>query len=372
MAGEMINNRHAIKPNEFPWLDSSRYSFSLGMHTEKVTFLSGHTASRYISNKNIVSAEGTLEEQLKIVYSKIKSIYEASESKEILHFIEYITPAVSKDIALINKYRDKEIDSQESIHTRIMCNRLLRKEALIEIEIIYNNKLNQEDLIFLSKSGKGTQDLAVQTEYIYEQIEKDLKRLGLQWENVVNTTEFISKDVLHSYKDTGAIRKKFLTNPYPASTGIIMKELKNKDELIQVHFAVSKNNKQIINPYNQWHPSLTFSPAIQAGKFIFISGLAAFNYETGEILYPGDVEKQTEYIYKEMEKILQIANGSLKDVIRTVDYVVSDGLKNYAKTDKIRKNLLGSPYPTSTGIVCERLLRKGLMIEIEAMALLDN
>ena len=78
------------------------------------------------------------------------------------------------------------------------------------------------------------------------------------------------------------------------------------------------------------------------------------------------------FIFKEMEKILQVAHGSLKDIIRTVDYVASDGLKNYAKTDKIRKNLLGSPYPTSTGIVCERLLRKGLMIEIEAIALLGN
>tara|TARA_B110000196_G_C21132604_1_gene659314 strand:+ start:937 stop:2043 length:1107 start_codon:yes stop_codon:yes gene_type:complete len=368
----MNNNRYAIKPKVFPWLDASRYSFSLGMHTKKITFLSGHTASRYIADKNIVSAEGTLEEQLDIVYDKINSIYEASQSKDILHFIEYITPDVSKDIELINKYRETKINFQEPIHTRIMCNRLLRKEALIEIEIIYNNTSDQEDLIFLSKSGKGTKDLAMQTEFIYEEIEKDIQRLGLQWDNVVNTTEFISKDVLRVYKDTGAIRKKFLSNPYPASTGIIMKEMKEKDELIQIHFTLSKNNKKVINPYDKWHPSLTFSPAIQANQFVFISGLAAFNYETGDILYPGDVEKQTEYIFKEMEKILHIAHGSLKDIVRTVDYVASDGLKNYAKTDKIRKNLLGSPYPTSTGIVCERLLRKGLMIEIEAIALLGN
>ncbi len=368
----MNNHRYAIEPNEFPWLDASRYSFSLGMHTEKITFLSGHTASRYITDKNIVSAEGTLEEQLDIVYDKINSIYKTSQSKEILHFIEYITPDVAKDIALINKYRETKMNFQESTHTRIMCNRLLRKEALIEIEIIYNNTSNQEDLIFLSKSGKGTKNLAMQAELIYEEIEKDILRLGFRWENVVNTTEFISKDVLHAYKDTGAIRKKFLPNPYPASTGIIMKEMKEKNELIQIHFALSKNNKKVINPYNKWHPSLTFSPAIQAGQFVFISGLAAFNYETGEVLYPGDVERQTEYIFKEMEKILHIANGSLKDIIRTVDYVASDGLENYSKTDKIRKKLLGSPYPTSTGIVCERLLRKGLMIEIETIALLDN
>ena len=70
----MNKHQYALEPNKFPWLDASRYSFSLGMHTPEFTFLSGHTASRYIKEKDIVSAAGTLEEQLDIVYKKIKSI----------------------------------------------------------------------------------------------------------------------------------------------------------------------------------------------------------------------------------------------------------------------------------------------------------
>ena len=89
-------------------------------------------------------------------------------------------------------------------------------------------------------------------------------------------------------------------------------------------------------------------------------------------MYPGDIEKQTEYIFKETNKILNACGGSLKNIVRTVDYVSSDGLPSYAKTDKIRKKLLSSPFPTSTGIVCERLIRKGLMIEIETIALLEE
>ena len=151
-----------------------------------------------------------------------------------------------------------------------------------------------------------------------------------------------------------------------------MKKLMEDNQLIQVHFTLSKTSKQIVNPYEKWHPSLTFSPAIKAKNLIFISGLAAFDYATGDVLYPGDIEKQTEYIFKETNKILSVYGGSLKNIVRTVDYVSSDGLTNYAKTDKIRKKLLSSPFPTSTGIVCERLIRKGLMIEIETIALLEE
>ena len=368
----MNKHQYALEPNKFPWLDASRYSFSLGMHTPEFTFLSGHTASRYIKEKDIVSAAGTLEEQLDIVYKKIKSIIAISESQSILHFIEYITPEAAEEIELINQTREKFLQNEQVAHTQIMSNRLLRKEAHIEIEIIYNNLSNSGDLLYISKTGKTFATLEEQAENIYKEVDDEIKQLGMNWDNVVNTTEFIRKDVLHEYKETNSIRKKYFSAPYPASTGIIMKKLMEDNQLIQIHFTLSKTSKQIVNPYKKWHPSLTFSPAIKANNLIFISGLAAFDYATGDVLFPGDIEKQTEYIFKETNKILKACGGSLKNIVRTVDYVASDGLPSYAKTDKIRKKLLSSPFPTSTGIVCERLIRKGLMIEIETIALLEE
>ena len=127
----MNKYQYALEPNKFPWLDASRYSFSLGMHTPELTFLSGHTASRYIKEKDIVSAAGTLEEQLDIVYKKIKSIIAVSESQSILHFIEYITPEAAEEIELINQTREKFLQNEQVAHTQIMSNRLLRKEAHI-------------------------------------------------------------------------------------------------------------------------------------------------------------------------------------------------------------------------------------------------
>jgi 2-iminobutanoate/2-iminopropanoate deaminase len=372
MAESMNKHQYALEPKKFPWLDASRYSFSLGMHTPELTFLSGHTASRYIEEKNIVSAAGTLEEQLDIVYKKIQSIKEISQSKSILHFIEYITPKAASEMKIINQTRKKILQNEQFTHTQIMSNRLLRKEALIEIEIIYNNLSDTGELLYISKTGNNVGTLAQQTENIYQEADKSIKQLGLNWGNVVNTTEFIRKDVLHEYKETNSVRKKYFSAPYPASTGIIMKKLMQEDQLIQVHFTLSRASNEIVNPYEKWHPALTFSPAIKADNLIFISGIAAFDYATGDVLYPGDIEKQTEYIFREIDKILQACGGSLKNIVRTVDYVVNDGLANYAKTDKIRKKLLSHPFPTSTGIVCERLIRKGLMVEIETIGLLEE
>ena len=75
--------------------------------------------------------------QLDIVYQKIKSIIAVSKSQSILHFIEYITPEAAREIKLINQTREKFLQNEQVTHTQIMSNRLLRKEAHIEIEIIY-------------------------------------------------------------------------------------------------------------------------------------------------------------------------------------------------------------------------------------------
>ena len=59
---------------------------------------------------------------------------------------------------------------------------------------------------------------------------------------------------------------------------------------------------------------LPFSPAVQAGPFVFVSGQVAMG-DKGEIV-PGGIEAQTRQTLKNVENALALAGCTLKDVVK--------------------------------------------------------
>ena len=60
---------------------------------------------------------------------------------------------------------------------------------------------------------------------------------------------------------------------------------------------------------------LPFSPAVQAGPFVFVSGQIAMG-DNGEIV-PGGIEAQTRQTLKNVENALALAGCTLKDVVKS-------------------------------------------------------
>ncbi len=127
-----------------------------------------------------------------------------------------------------------------------------------------------------------------------------------------------------------------------------------------------------INIYEELYrrKQYTWSDAVKKGKIIAISGLVATD-ENHRTLFPGDLKGQMRVIYEQLKKILEMAGGSLDDVIKTVDYITPQALPQYAETAEIRREYFKGNYPSATGIVVNRLLREDWLIEIEALAVLD-
>lgn len=129
---------------------------------------------------------------------------------------------------------------------------------------------------------------------------------------------------------------------------------------------MSKRYKAV-TPAGGWNPKLTFSAAVQAGDFVFISGMTAGD-ENGRIVGEGDIVRQTEYIYEKMARVLEAADCSLADIVETTDYYLTE--KDYQKTAAVRRKVFGGPpYPAATGVQASGLLREGALIEIKAVAL---
>ena len=126
---------------------------------------------------------------------------------------------------------------------------------------------------------------------------------------------------------------------------------------------------EIVNPGWPRYDRYTFSPAVRKGNLLFISGLTATD-EEGNLIGEGNIVAQTRHIFGQIEEILRAVGGSLDDIVKTVDYIVTT--ENYRDTASVRREVFPHGFPAATGIVVKELLRPGALIEIDAVAVLDG
>ena len=132
------------------------------------------------------------------------------------------------------------------------------------------------------------------------------------------------------------------------------------------------SDKEVICP-DSWqniYRRVTFSPAVKKGRVIVLSGQLSIDRETGELIGEGDIVAQTRQIYKNMQRILETANASMADIIQTTDYMTT--IERYKETANIRREYFGGSFPASTGVIVAGLLNPKALIEIDAIAIVDD
>lgn len=75
-------------------------------------------------------------------------------------------------------------------------------------------------------------DIAGQTRYILEKLGRLLAAAGASFDDVVETTEYIT--TTENYRATAAVRREFFRPPYPAATGVIVAGLLREGALIEI------------------------------------------------------------------------------------------------------------------------------------------
>jgi aminoacrylate peracid reductase len=126
---------------------------------------------------------------------------------------------------------------------------------------------------------------------------------------------------------------------------------------------------EIIDPGWSYSHRYTFSPAVRKGNLLFISGLTATD-ERGTMVGKGDIVAQTRQIFEKIKAILEAAGGSFDDIVKTVDYIVTT--EGYKGTADVRRAYFRHGFPAATGIVVKELLRPDALIEIDAIAVLED
>ena len=99
--------------------------------------------------------------------------------------------------------------------------------------------------------------------------------------------------------------------------------------------------------------------------WIFVTGQIAMD-ANGDVVSPGDIAGQAEFIFQNISKILAEANATLDDVVKAQIFITDMGQFN--KVSPVRNKYFAKSQPVSTMIEVNSMVKEGCMLEIEVIA----
>jgi 2-iminobutanoate/2-iminopropanoate deaminase len=116
-----------------------------------------------------------------------------------------------------------------------------------------------------------------------------------------------------------------------------------------------------------WEEQYTFSPAVitEGGKTVWLAGQVGFVDDTGKSL-AGDFDAQVRQTFRNIEKVLARAGGTLRDIV-TMTVYVSEARFSKRFTD-LRREFYAKDFPASALITAAGFALPEIMLEIMATA----
>ena len=121
--------------------------------------------------------------------------------------------------------------------------------------------------------------------------------------------------------------------------------------------------KKVIQTENAPEPVGPYSQALQAGKFLFVSGQVAIDPKEGRIVATG-IREQTAKVMENIKAILNAAGYNLSDVVQSNVYLSSMALFSEFNTEYAR--YFDKVFPTRATVGIE--LMTDALVEISVVA----
>jgi len=119
----------------------------------------------------------------------------------------------------------------------------------------------------------------------------------------------------------------------------------------------------------QWEEIVGYSRAVRIGNLVEVTGTVAVD-EHNQVVGVNNPYEQTKYILQKIEKVLERAGASMKDVIRTRIYVTD--ISRWEEYGKAHGEYFRKIKPCTTMVEIKGLISPEYLVEIEATALLQN
>ncbi|MBD20432.1 MAG: hypothetical protein CMM37_05270 [Rhodospirillaceae bacterium] len=113
-------------------------------------------------------------------------------------------------------------------------------------------------------------------------------------------------------------------------------------------------------------PPGQFTHVVKKGKMVFISGQTADTEADSGNLEPS---AHAERVFSYLKCAVEAAGGDISDIVK-INIFLTD-LSQFPAILEWRPKFFQEPYPAATCVVVDSMVRKDLIMEIEAIAILD-
>ena len=117
----------------------------------------------------------------------------------------------------------------------------------------------------------------------------------------------------------------------------------------------------------KWEDIVGYSRAVKVGNIIEVTGTVAAD-DNSMLVGGNSAYEQTKFIIQKIEKVLTVAGGSLKDVVRTRMFVTH--ISRWEEYGKAHGEFFAAIKPCTSMIEVKGLIAPEYLIEIEATAII--
>ena len=107
----------------------------------------------------------------------------------------------------------------------------------------------------------------------------------------------------------------------------------------------------------------TYSQAVRAGQFVFLSGQIPLDPATMEVV-DGDFEARARRVFDNLQAVAKAAGGNLNQVVKLTVFLTD--LSNFATVNSVMQDYFAEPYPARAAVGVASL-PKGVDVEADAI-----
>ena len=123
------------------------------------------------------------------------------------------------------------------------------------------------------------------------------------------------------------------------------------------------SSKQPVYPDRRDTAVASYSPALEVGDFVFVSGQGPLNFESLKFEC-STIESQTQRTLENVKKVLAAADCRMEDVVKISIFL--QNINDFEQVDAIYQQYFSKPWPARTTV--QAILGAGISIEIDAIA----
>ena len=128
-------------------------------------------------------------------------------------------------------------------------------------------------------------------------------------------------------------------------------------------------DREKLNPPGVHTPQANYNLVARAGNTLYISGQVPIGPD-GQVVGRGDAEAQAEQCFRNLVAIVEHFGGTAANLMKLTTFITNWEFRS--QVAKARDRILSPPWPASTLVVISALASSDFLVEIEAIAVLDD